>query len=65
LKVTIPANASATVYLPADSSSVIKEGNSSIRNRDDVKFAGYEKGKTMVKVGSGTYSFIVNIPQRH
>jgi hypothetical protein len=33
--------------------------NSSIHDRDDVKLAGYEKGKALVKVGSGTYTFIV------
>ena len=59
LKVTIPANTSAMVYLPADASSVIEEGGSSIHNREDVKLAGYEKGKAMIKVGSGTYTFIV------
>ncbi len=59
LKVSIPANTSATIYLPADSSSVIEEGNSSIHDRDDVKLAGYEKGKALVKIGSGAYTFIV------
>jgi alpha-L-rhamnosidase len=59
LKVTIPANTSATIYLPADSSSVIEEGNSSIHDREDVKLAGYKKGKALVKVGSGNYIFIV------
>ncbi|MEO8414759.1 MAG: alpha-L-rhamnosidase C-terminal domain-containing protein [Ginsengibacter sp.] len=62
LKVTIPANTSVTIYLPADASSVIKEGNASIRNRNDIKLAGYEKGKTPVKVGSGRYTFMLNIP---
>lgn len=59
LKVTIPANTTATIYLPADSSSVIEEGNSSIQDREDVKLAGDEKGKALVKVDSGTYTFIV------
>ena len=59
LKVTIPANTSATIYLPADSSSVIEEGKTSIHDREDVKLAGYEKGTALVKVGSGTYTFIV------
>lgn len=59
LKVTIPANTSATIYLPADSSSVIEEGNSSMHDREDVKLAVYEKGKALIKVGSGTYTFIV------
>ena len=59
MKVTIPANTSATIYLPADSSSVIEEGNSSMHDREDVKLAVHEKGKALVKVGSGTYTFIV------
>lgn len=61
LKVTIPANTSATIYLPENASSVIEEGNSSIHNRENMKLAGYEKGKAMVKVGSGTYTFIVKL----
>jgi hypothetical protein len=59
LKVTLPANTTATIYLPADSSSVIKEGNSPVNNREDVKLVGYEKGKALIRVGSGNYIFTV------
>ena len=63
LKVTIPANTTATIYLPANASSVIDEGISSIHNREDMKFEGFEKGKVLVKVGSGNYTFIVKHQQ--
>ena len=33
--------------------------NSSIHDREDVKLVGYEKGKALIKVSSGTYTFIV------
>ena len=59
LTVTVPVNTSATIYLPADTSSVITEGGVSIRERKDVEWLGNEKGKAVVRAGSGTYSFIV------
>jgi len=59
LKVSIPVNTSATIYLPANASSVIEEGNSSIGEREDMKFEGLEKGRAIVKVGSGDYTFVV------
>ena len=59
LTVTVPVNTSATIYLPADPSSVITEDGVSIRERKDVEWLENEKGKAVVRAGSGTYSFIV------
>lgn len=60
LKVTIPANTTAVVYLPANSSSKIFEGNNLLRSVKDIRFFGIEKGKAKLKIGSGSYSFVVN-----
>jgi hypothetical protein len=59
LEVEIPANTSATVFLPASSISSIEEGNRGIENRNDIKFMGVEKGKVKLNVGSGIYKFSV------
>ncbi|NCI48172.1 family 78 glycoside hydrolase catalytic domain [Sediminibacterium soli] len=53
LQVTIPANTTAAVYLPANKNSVIKEGAVSRRFR-------YTNGRALVTIGSGTYHFTVN-----
>ena len=60
LKVTIPANTTAVVCLPATKSSKIFEGNKLLKNVKDIKFLGIEKGKAKLKIGSGSYSFVIN-----
>ena len=59
MHVTVPVNATAVIYLPADDASSIKESNRAVSNRNDLKFVGSEKGKIKVQVGSGTYQFFV------
>lgn len=58
LTVTIPANASAIVYLPADNNNRITENGKSIKMVSSIKFLGYKDGKALIKAGSGTYNFI-------
>ncbi|MDB5190695.1 MAG: Bacterial alpha-L-rhamnosidase [Segetibacter sp.] len=58
LHVQIPANTTATVYLPATNKNKITEGNAAINK--DIKLVGFEKGKAVLKVGSGDYNFSVN-----
>jgi len=59
LKVEIPANTSAIVYLPATSISEISEGNSSVKKNKDIKRRGIKKGKAKLRIGSGSYFFVV------
>lgn len=59
LSVEIPANATATIFLPANNLSSITEENRSVENRSDIKFAGFENGKAKIKAGSGSYKFLV------
>jgi alpha-L-rhamnosidase len=63
LKVEIPANTSALVYLPADATSEILEGGLSIAKSRDVKLLGFENGKVKLKLGSGSYNFVVKTNQ--
>jgi len=53
LNVEIPANTTATIYLPASKNSIIKESGKIVK-------AVYAEGKAVVKVGSGKYNFKVN-----
>jgi len=60
MKTEIPVNCSAVVYLPSAKTSVITEGGKAINKVKDIKVIGYRKGKTLLRVGSGSYSFMVN-----
>ncbi|MFD2163843.1 family 78 glycoside hydrolase catalytic domain [Paradesertivirga mongoliensis] len=61
LDVQIPANTTATVYLPAQQSSRIKEGVADLAklNSANLKQIGYKEGRAIIKVGSGNYRFTV------
>jgi hypothetical protein len=59
LTVTIPANSTAVVYLPAKDGSLVQEGKLSINKRTGIKQMGRENGKLKVQVGSGNYQFFV------
>ncbi|MFC5282783.1 glycoside hydrolase family 78 protein [Pedobacter alpinus] len=56
-EITIPANTSAEVYLPADSQKNIKENGKSVQQADGIEFIRQD-GKNMIyKVNSGNYTF--------
>ena len=57
LMVTIPANTTATVYIPAKNSDAVTENGKSIEDAESVKFVKMEAGKAIYQVGSGSYSF--------
>lgn len=59
LDVEIPANTTATIFLPSKKLSSIKEGGKAIEKINDFRFAGFENGKLKLKVGSGAYKFLV------
>jgi alpha-L-rhamnosidase len=54
LKVQIPANTSAVIYLPAKLGTVITEDGKPVNKN---QFLGYKDGKALIKTGSGTYHF--------
>jgi alpha-L-rhamnosidase len=58
--ITIPANATAIVYLPSDK-VMIKEGGILVAKAKGVKYLGKEGNLTRWEVGSGDYSFSVDM----
>lgn len=55
--ITIPANTTATVYIPATEKSVVKEGNKKAAKSKGVKFVKWENNRAVFEVQSGSYSF--------
>ena len=60
LTVTIPANTTATIYLPAAASARIAEGGQPLEKRPELQSLGFAEGRARIKAGSGTYHFEVN-----
>jgi hypothetical protein len=57
LKVTIPANTTATLFVPAKSADGITESGSPFAQSSGVHFLRQENGYAAFTVGSGEYSF--------
>ncbi len=58
LEVTIPANTSATVHVPAVAAASVTEGGKPAADADGVEFLRMENGAALYDVGSGTYRFV-------
>jgi alpha-L-rhamnosidase len=59
LDITIPANTSSTVYIPAPEGGLVTEGGHLLRDVKDVQVAGVGRGYLMLNLGSGNYRFAV------
>ncbi|HET7734169.1 MAG TPA: alpha-L-rhamnosidase C-terminal domain-containing protein, partial [Paludibacter sp.] len=60
---TVPANTTATLYLPlGDVSDVVYEGAVLAENAEGVTFVKKENGKAVYELKSGTYTFGLNVP---
>ena len=57
LRVTIPANTSATVYVPTAQADAVTESGSPAARAKGVQFLRAEKDSAVFEVGSGTYTF--------
>jgi alpha-L-rhamnosidase len=57
-KATVPANTTATLYLPASSEKAITEGGKPVKGVNGIKFLNYQNGKAVFELQSGTYQFI-------
>ena len=57
VEVTIPANASALICIPADDASQITESGKPAKDSEGVKFLRMEKSTAVYEVGSGNYVF--------
>jgi alpha-L-rhamnosidase len=59
LAVTIPANTTATIYLPAGDSAATTQGPSADYQGEGVRFLRREGGQMLYEVGAGQYGFSV------
>ncbi|XVU28705.1 family 78 glycoside hydrolase catalytic domain [Actinoplanes sp. CA-054009] len=61
LDVTIPANTTATVHVPATAKGKVTEGGRPAHQASGVRYAGHQLDAEVYQVGSGTYSFRVAV----
>lgn len=57
LNIEIPANTTATVYIPVQGTNEVMESGQPLPASKTIQVAGKEKEYTVVKVGSGKYEF--------
>jgi hypothetical protein len=58
LHVNIPANTTATVYLPAQNATRVTESGRPASEADGVHFLRQEKDRAVFHIGSGSYQFV-------
>ena len=58
LKVSIPVNTTAMVYLPTTDTSKVKEGSTAAANSPGVHYRGKDKERQLYEIESGQYEFI-------
>jgi alpha-L-rhamnosidase len=56
-KISIPANTSATIYIPAKSENLVEESGKKANSSKGIQFLRYENGRAIFKLISGTYQF--------
>jgi len=57
IDITIPANTTSTVYIPAPQGGLIMEGGRNLNTVKEIRIEGVEKGYLLVRLGSGEYHF--------
>jgi len=57
LKISIPTNTSATLYLPTKHKDNIRESNTPINEIETIEFIKVENNNTIIKIKSGIYHF--------
>ena len=57
LEVVVPANTLAKVYLPGKENATVLESGKPVETQIEIKMEGYENGKQIFEVGSGSYKF--------
>jgi alpha-L-rhamnosidase len=55
--VTIPANTTATVFVPAKSAGDVTESGKPVSQSSGVKFLREENGRAIYEIASGEYKF--------
>ena len=54
---TVPANTTATLYLPAESVEGITENNVPVVDAEGITSLGFENGRAVYQLQPGSYSF--------
>jgi alpha-L-rhamnosidase len=62
-QITIPANTTATIYVPSKDASNVTENGGSVEEAPGIKFLRTENGSAVYEVESGSYSFSSEIDQ--
>jgi alpha-L-rhamnosidase len=62
LDVTVPANTTATVYIPGTDPAAVREGGGPAASSEGVAFRGVEAGACVYAIGSGRYEFSTLLP---
>jgi alpha-L-rhamnosidase len=57
LKVTVPGNTKATIYMPSLPKQTVLEGGKHVTESPGLKFVEYRDGYAIFEAGSGNYSF--------
>jgi alpha-L-rhamnosidase len=55
--VEVPANTTATVFMPANTSNEITESGKPISSMKEIKVSGIENNSVILQIGSGRYLF--------
>lgn len=62
LRVTVPANATATVHVPTSDAGAVRESGVAVQDVDGVLGVERGEGVCVVRVGSGVYEFVAPAP---
>ena len=62
--VEVPANTTATVWVPTAEETQVMEGGKPADKAEGVKFLRMEAGYAVYEIGSGAYTFTAPIPHR-
>jgi alpha-L-rhamnosidase len=57
-QITVPANTTATVFVPAKEASRVSEGSQPAAHSPGVEFLRMSEGRAVFRVGSGDYHFV-------
>jgi alpha-L-rhamnosidase len=60
--ITVPANTTATVYVPATSLDHVRESGRAVSDSEGVKWLRNENGYVALETGSGEYQFAARQP---
>jgi alpha-L-rhamnosidase len=63
-KITVPANTTATLYIPTSNPASVKEGDRPVKEVPGLKYLGVDQGRVMYETGSGSYELTASFEQK-